>query len=216
MAVGIFGGTFDPVHIGHLRTALELKFRLGLAEMRFIPSARPPHRDEPSSSAEHRLAMLLLALRNEPGLVVDDCELKRDGPSYSIETLRHIRAELGDKTPLCLCIGMDALISLDRWHQWQELINYAHIVVTARPGWSLPESGDVLSLVQQHRTNENDLLTSANGNIAIVEMTRLPVSATGIRQAFVRREPTRYLLPDAVLEYITKHRLYLEDQRNGQ
>ena len=206
-SVGVFGGTFDPIHIGHLRTALELKQRLGLDEMRMIPSAQPPHRAQPATSAEHRLAMLQLALAGELGLVADDCELKREGPSYTIDTLQQIRAEIG-KSPLCLCVGMDALLGINTWHRWQELLNVAHIVATARPGWHLPEEGEVAELIQQHRADEAELLNTPCGKIAIVEMTLLPVSATGIRQALQRGESVRYLVPDSVIQYIEEQRLY--------
>lgn len=217
--IGIFGGTFDPIHIGHLRTAVELRKALNLSEMRLIPSATPPHREQPESSAEHRLAMLQLALGSEskfcepelrePGLVADDRELRRHGFSYTIDTLKELRAEKGPETPLCLCIGMDSLIDLNQWHQWRELTDIAHIVVAARPGWHLPKSGEVLEFVRAHRaTEKTQLQETPAGKILIMEMTLLPISATGIRQALKRRESIRYLVPDAVIDYIKQHQLY--------
>ena len=125
--IGIFGGTFDPVHIGHLRASVELRKTLGLSEMRLIPSANPPHKAQPETNAEHRLAMLQLALANEPGLVADARELHRKGLSYTLDTLTEIRAEIGVETPLCLCIGMDSLIDLNQWHRWRELTDVAHV-----------------------------------------------------------------------------------------
>lgn len=212
--VGIFGGTFDPVHIGHLRTSVELRKVLGLAEMRLIPSANPPHRAA-ITSAEHRLAMLQLALNSnsgstaEPGLVADDRELRREGPSYTVDTLAEIRAEIGTDTPLYLCIGMDALIHLNQWHRWEELADLAHIVTVARPGWHLPKSGKVLEFVRAHRATSADQLQEAPaGKILIMAMTLLPVSATGIRQALQRGESIRYLVPDQVIDYIRQHQLY--------
>lgn len=219
--IGVFGGTFDPIHIGHLRTAVELRQTLGLSEMRLIPNAIPPHREQPNSSAEHRLAMLKLALELkstleqeqeqavEPGLVADDRELRRKGLSCTIDTLKELRTEIGSKMPLCLCIGMDSLIDLNQWHQWRELTDFAHIVVAARPGWQLPKQGDVLEFVHKHRvTNKEQLQASPAGSLLMVEMTPLPISATGIRQALERGESVRYLVPDAVINYISQHQLY--------
>ena len=207
--IGLFGGTFDPVHIGHLRTALELKTALGLSEMRLLPSAHPPHRAEPQTSAEHRLAMLTLGVGSEPGLAVDDRELRRPGPSYSVDTLREIRTDAGPDTPLCFCIGMDALGGLDQWHRWREIAELAHIVVAARPGWHLPQGGEVLDFVREHRASDISALSStAAGKLLILDMTLLPISATGIRQALTRDESIRYLVPDAVIEYIRQHKLY--------
>lgn len=207
--IGLFGGTFDPVHIGHLRTALELKNALHLAEMRLLPSAQPPHRAQPEASAEHRLAMLKLGVYTEPGLVADDRELLRKGPSYTWDTLAEMRAEIGPDMPLCLCIGMDSLITLNQWHRWQELTDYAHIVAAARPGWHLPKEGEVLEFVHSHRahTTEELHMTPA-GKLLIVEMTLLPISATGIRQALQRGESIRYLVPDAIIDYINQNQLY--------
>ena len=214
--VGLFGGTFDPVHIGHLRTAVELRKVLSLSEMRLIPSACPPHRTQPDSSAEHRLAMLQLALGHglgsntaEPKLIADDRELRREGPSYTMDTLTEVRAEIGTKTPLFLCIGMDSLIELNQWHRWRELTSMAHIVVAARPGWHLPKSGEVLKFVREHRaTSIEQLQETPAGKILMMEMTLLPISATGIRQALQRGESIRYLVPDQVIDYIRQHQLY--------
>ena len=216
--VGLFGGTFDPVHIGHLRTAVELRKVLNLSEMRLIPSACPPHRTQPDSSAEHRLAMLQLAIGHvlgpntaEPKLIADDRELRREGPSYTMDTLTEVRAEVGTKTPLLLCIGMDSLIELNQWHHWRELTSMAHIVVAARPGWHLPKSGEVLEFVREHRaTSIEQLQEMPAGKILMMEMTLLPISATGIRQALQRGESIRYLVPDQVIDYIRQHQLYLD------
>jgi nicotinate-nucleotide adenylyltransferase len=220
--IGLFGGTFDPVHIGHLRTAVELRNVLNLREMRLIPSACPPHRAQPESSAEHRLTMLQLALGHEsepnsaePTLIADDRELRREGPSYTIDSLIEVRAEVGDKIPLLLCIGMDSLVNLNQWHRWRELTSMAHIVVAARPGWHLPKSGEVLDFVREHRaTNAEQLQEAPAGKILIMEMTLLPVSATGIRQALKREESIRYLVPDQVIDYIRQHQLYSDKKDN--
>jgi len=219
-AVGIFGGTFDPVHIGHLRTAVELREHLGLDELHLMPSARPPHREQPGVSAEHRLAMLRLAIDGElqgndfvaSGLVADDRELRREGLSYTLATLAQLRAELGADVALCLCIGMDSLVNLHTWQRWQELSDYAHIVVAARPGWHLPETGAVAQWLAGRCIDDPKLLSqSASGRVLVEAMTLLPVSATQIRTDLAAGSSVRYLVPDAVIQYIHQHGLYKQE-----
>ena len=214
-AVGIFGGTFDPVHIGHLRTAVELREHLGLDELRLMPSARPPHREQPGVSAEHRLAMLQLAIGKgnlAAGLLADDRELRREGLSYTVETLAQLRTELGDNIALCLCIGMDSLVNLHTWQRWQTLSDYAHIVVAARPGWHLPETGPVAQWLAGRCTDDPKLLSkSPSGRVLVEAMTLLPVSATQIREDLAAGSSVRYLVPDAVIQYIHQHGLYKQE-----
>ena len=214
-AVGIFGGTFDPVHIGHLRTAVELREHLGLDELRLMPSARPPHREQPGVSAEHRLAMLQLAIGKgnlTAGLLADDRELRREGLSYTVETLAQLRAELGNDVALCLCIGMDSLVNLHTWQRWQALSDYAHIVVAARPGWHLPETGPVAQWLVGRCTDDQKLLSkSPSGRVLVEAMTLLPVSATQIREDLAAGSSVRYLVPDAVIQYIHQHGLYKQE-----
>jgi len=206
---GVFGGTFDPVHIGHLRTALELKSRLQMSCMRLVPCSITPHRAQPVTAAHHRLAMLQAAVAGEPGLVADDLELKRSGPSYSIDTLRKIRAEIGDTEPLYLCIGMDSLGTLPEWHCWQQLIDLAHIVVAGRPGWQLPSSAQMRSWIAAHRVRGlEDLCQFAAGKLLLLELTLLPVSSTQIRAALASGQSVRYLVPDPVLRYVEENGLY--------
>lgn len=208
-AIGIFGGTFDPVHIGHLRTALELREALGLRRMLLIPSARPPHREQPSVSALDRLAMLTAAIGDEPGLVADGRELRRGGPSYMIDTLAELRAEVGSATALCLCVGMDSLVTLATWRRWRELTDFAHLVVAARPGWQLPSRGEVADWLAERRC---DAVSRLHGQIAglvlIQTLTLLPVSATQLRADLAAGRSTRYLVPDAALAHIRAHGLY--------
>ena len=134
--IGIFGGTFDPVHFGHLRPALDVKQALGLREMRLIPCFSPPHRQQPVANPGQRLTMLRAAVGEEPELLVDNREMKREGVSYMVDTLSSLREEFGDE-PLCLVLGSDAFLQLDGWHRWREIIELAHIVVTHRPGWEM-------------------------------------------------------------------------------
>src|SRR5262245_12412890 len=138
--LGLFGGTFDPIHYGHLRTAFELWQALGLAEVRFMPTGSPPHREQTHASAGHRLAMVKAAVAGQPAFTVDDREVRRSGVSYSVDTLAELRAEHPDRS-LCLLLGMDAFLGLPNWHRWRELLDLAHIVVAHRPGWRAPPSG---------------------------------------------------------------------------
>ncbi len=207
--VGLFGGTFDPVHIGHLRVALELSRLLQLAEMRLIPCAEPPHRNAPLSSGRDRLAMLQLAVAQVAELSVDDCELRRQGASYSMDTLAAVRGQIGDGAPLFLCVGMDSLVNLAGWHRWRELREYANIVVAARPGWTPPQQGPVAEWLAEFRVRDIQRLRDAvAGMVYIAEMTLLPVSSTAVRQELQQGLSAAYLVPDAVLDYIKAHRLY--------
>ena len=133
-AIGILGGTFDPIHYGHLTPAREAMQALGLEHIRLMPNHIPPHRPQPVASSEQRLAMVTLAASEFGGFQVDDRELRRQSPSFTFDTLRQLRHELPD-TPICFLIGMDSLLSLPTWHRWQELTDYAHLVVSVRPGW---------------------------------------------------------------------------------
>ncbi len=147
--IGIFGGTFDPVHFGHLRPALEVQQALGLDEVRFIPAGQPPHRDMPHATAPQRLSMLQTAIEDQPGFAADEREIQREGPSYMVDTLALLREELG-QIPLCLILGYDAFLGLPAWHQWHRLIELAHLVITHRPGWNHADLDETLqTLVSQ-------------------------------------------------------------------
>jgi nicotinate-nucleotide adenylyltransferase len=207
--VGVFGGTFDPVHYGHLRSALELVERLQLRELRLMPSAVPPHRDTPACPAAHRAAMVALAVAGEPRLVCDDRELRRAGASYTIDSLMELRGELGDGHSLCLVLGCDALLAINTWHRWQELLDWAHVVVIARPGWQLPGEGPVADWLKHHRlADPRGLRQRPNGGILVEELRPLAISSTEIRGILAAGRSPRYLLPQAVLEYIEGHHLY--------
>ncbi len=208
-SLAIFGGTFDPIHIGHLRSAIEVRELLACDELRFIPSCQPPHRAEPIATSEQRLRMLELAIGDEPRLAVDAREIERNGPSYTIDTLTELRAEIGAQCALYLILGMDAFASLATWKRWRELLSFAHIVVMQRPGRELPKSGAVAELLQQHRVDAAALRTAAHGAIAVVQLTRLPISASAIRDLIRSQRSPRYLLPDAVLQFIRTNRLYI-------
>jgi nicotinate-nucleotide adenylyltransferase len=208
--IGIFGGTFDPVHYGHLRPALELFESLSLQEVRMVPCATPPHRDLPVAAAKDRLAMLQLAVRDEPGMVVDEREMARGGRSYMVDTLRSLREELGD-VPLCLLLGSDAFMGLATWHEWQQLVTLAHIVVAHRPGWQLDQlgTGELSRLLKMREITSAEMLSGTPaGHIMLHPVTPLAISATAIRALIAEGKSARFLLPDKVWEYIQTNKLY--------
>lgn len=199
---------FDPVHFGHLRSAVEVRESLGLDQLRLVPCARPPHRAGAVASAEQRRTMLELAIAGEPGLAVDDREMRRDTPSYTVDTLVSLRAEL-PATPLCLVVGIDAFLGLPAWHQWQTLFNLAHIVVLERPGRD-PAMSEILRAEMQARltTDAADLHRTLAGHVLMQRVTQLPISSTALRESLARGRSVRYLLPDVVYRYIQSHDLY--------
>ena len=206
--IGIFGGTFDPIHMGHLRMALELKQQLGLDEMRLLPNHQPPHRDAPQVSSAQRVEMLQLALQDCPELQLDERELHRDKPSYTYDTLQELRTELGEDVSLVLCMGEDAYIGLPAWYRWEQLIQLAHIVVVGRPGWKIPDHGAAWDFLQEYVKGPQSLDEAPAGSIVLQSPRLLPISATEIRKQIQSGESAQFLVPDAVWNYIKLHRLY--------
>jgi len=209
--IGIFGGTFDPVHFGHLRPALDVKQALCLDEMRMIPAFHPPHRQQPEGNPGQRLTMLRAAVGDEPDLKVDIREMQREGESFMVDTLVSLREDRGDE-PLCLVLGADAFLQLDSWHRWQDILDLAHIVVTHRPGWQLDmnEANPELQELWRERqvTDSAQLASSSAGNIILQAVTPLDISATQIRALVAAGKNPRYLLPDSVWNLIRMHGLY--------
>jgi len=196
--VGIFGGTFDPIHFGHLRTAFELLHALRLAEVRLVPAGNPPHRGTPLCDAQHRLDMVRAAIADQPGLVVDDREVRREGPSYTVLTLRELRNEAPGR-PICLLLGMDAFLGLPQWHEWQSVFDLAHVVVAHRPGWTAPAAGTLGELLAARGTRRvEDLHEAVAGRIHVRPVTQLEISSTDLRDLIVAGQDPRYLLPDPV------------------
>lgn len=213
-AVGILGGTFNPIHFGHLRMAQELAETLNLNEVRFTPSANPPHKPAPQVSAEHRATMVQIAIANNPLFQLDRRELMRSGASYTFDTLLSLREELGMQASITLFMGNDAFTKLNTWHRWQELLNFCHICLVARP--SKPNqpterlSKGLESYLQEHYTEGSDDFTKhANGLITMLQITALDISSTAIRESLQQQHSVRYLLPDNVLSYIQEHQLYI-------
>ncbi len=206
--IGLLGGTFDPIHIGHLRPAIEARDAIGLAEIRLIPNHIPPHRANPFCSSEQRLAMVKLAAAENAGFVVDERELKRDKPSWTIDTLIELRHELPD-TPLCFLMGMDSLLGLPGWHRWQELLDHAHLVVSVRPGWQPDYPGEVAELLARHHTTDATALHQRlAGHIWLADNQPIELSATRLRALLAAGEDPRYLLPPSVADYIRQQGLY--------
>lgn len=209
--IGLLGGTFNPIHFGHLRIAEELATALKMDEVKFIPSANPPHKDSITVSAELRSAMVKAAIADNPLFSLDGRELRRIGASYTIDTLISLRESLGKDTSLCLIMGSDAFITLNTWHRWQELLDYAHIVLVQRPSAEPQEAfpSELEVLMQEHYTDQHaDLNNESAGYIMMQATTMQTISSTYIRRLLQEEKSVRYLVPDAVSQYISKHKLY--------
>ena len=205
--IGVFGGTFDPIHFGHLRSAVEICEALDLERVHMIPAADPPHRGRPRVSAVERLAMLELALAEQQRLIADDRELRRTGPSYMVDTLTELKEEFGRSQALIL--GVDAFAKLASWHRWQSLFDLAHIVVIARPDskpkWDYPLRSEIFKRVVGR---PEGLTESEAGRIWFSQLTQLQISATKIRALIEDDRSPRYLLPAAVLQHLQKSKFY--------
>ena len=209
--LGIMGGTFDPVHYGHLRLALEALEALGLDTVRWVPSGHPGHRDTPTTSALHRVEMVRLAIAGEPRFALDVAETRTSEPTFTINTFKRLRAELGAHRPLVMVLGMDSFLSLPTWRAWTELFDLAHFAIGERPGFALSSQTMVsgLALEYARRAATVDAARAAPaGAIMTFPMTPLDISATDLRDRFARGSSARYLLPESVLAYIGAHRLY--------
>ncbi|MDO8436624.1 MAG: nicotinate-nucleotide adenylyltransferase [Nitrosomonadaceae bacterium] len=212
--IGIFGGTFDPIHYGHLRIAEEVVETIGLREMRFTPAGMPRLRYAPIASPQHRAAMVQAAIRNNPRFVLDERETHRPGTSYSVESLRELRQEMGENITLCFVMGADAFMKLAEWHSWRELFRLCHIIIAARPGHVLATDHDVLpqelkeECTQRWVSSASGLECASSGLIYVAPTTPLDISATAIRTRISAKSSVRYLLPDAVLDYIEMNHLY--------
>lgn len=213
-AIGILGGTFDPVHFGHLRLAQEVAEALALRQVRFIPGGTPPHRGRPQTPAADRVAMVRLAIADNPLLLLDERETRRAGYSYSFDTLSELRAELGTLQPLVLIMGADAFAAFDKWHRWREIFDLAHVAVAHRPGTDL--AADVNTslaqeLARRRRDDAGAVQNSAAGCIAVVPITALAISATAIRALRAAGRSVRYLLPPPVIAYMDHNNLFLKE-----
>jgi len=210
---GVLGGTFDPVHYGHLRAADAVRARLALDAVALVPAGRPSHRGAPGASAEDRLAMLELGVREFPGLAVDAREIARPGPSYTVPTLESMRAEAPQRH-LALILGSDAFAGLPTWHRWQALFDLAHLVVVTRPGFEpVFDREPLASEFRARRVDDPARLESARaGSIYLLPIPPQPISSTAVRQGLARgsdgQAAVRAMVPPAVLAYIDRHALY--------
>jgi len=211
--IGILGGTFDPIHIGHLRAAIEVTENLALDEMRLLPCQYPPHRSTPTVTPEHRLNMVRLAIQGT-SLQVDDREMHRDGPSYSIDTLMSFKRDY-PKASLCMVVGVDAFLGLTTWFQWETLIQLANIVVIHRSGWELPKTGMIAELLEERALVGKSVHEVASGHIITQNISGLEVSSTQIRNLISQHKSPLFLLPEKVHSYIQQQRLYGYDQNSS-
>jgi nicotinate-nucleotide adenylyltransferase len=211
--IGVFGGTFDPIHYGHLRTAFEMLQALSFEQVRFIPCGDPPHRGMTFANADLRFRMVEAAIAGQDGFVSDDRELRRDGPSYSVDTLIELRREFPGRS-LGLIVGMDAFLKLPDWHRWDEILDLAHIVVAHRPGWRAPDIGPLGELIADHGTHRvDDLHNATHGRIQIHAVTQLEIASTEIRELVVAGRDPRFLMPDAVRDLIKETGVYMSDTK---
>jgi nicotinate-nucleotide adenylyltransferase len=205
--IGIFGGTFDPVHVGHLTLLHWARAELALDQILVIPTGRSWQKQQAGASAEQRLAMLQLALAKEPTLTIDDREVRRDGPSYTVDTLTALRAEIGPQAALVLVLGSDQLHNLSSWHRYRDLLSLAHLAVTQRENVRLSDfPAPVEQLLQLHGTQT--LPDRPNGAMVFFRMPMMPVSATVLRKQLRNGLSPQQLVPPAVLDYIEQHRIY--------
>lgn len=208
---GIFGGSFDPVHLGHVATAEELYKRFSFREIRFLPAACSPLKSG-TSAHQDRLELLHLALKGKQGLTIDTRELHRPPPSYSIATLRELRAELGPVQPLVFILGMDSFLELPRWKDWQDLTDYAHLLVVTRPGRPPVFSPLLADWLEKHRITDGQSLESRPlGGVLLVETAPHAMASRDIRAALASGQDTSHWLNPAVQDYIEQHRLYSGD-----
>jgi len=195
--IGILGGTFDPIHYGHLRPALDIMQQVGLDEVRFIPNRTPPHRDAPVLNDQQRAELVQLAIADTAGFVLDDRELQRTGPSYMVDTLQSLQNDFPDDT-LCLILGMDAFNGLPQWHRWQSILELCHLIVTTRPGATLPDFASVAPIASCLSDLPQSLLQRPVGQILLQSVTQLDISASQIRRYLSTGQSTQYLLPETV------------------
>lgn len=207
--VAIMGGTFDPIHNGHLRTAVEVLDRYQYSELRLIPCFQPVHKGQPSVSPQQRLEMAKLAISGDSRLRMDSREMDREGPSYSVDTLRDIRSEIGPNESLIMVLGMDSFLSLPTWQNWQELIQYSHLLVVSRPGWEPDLISELSAFCENYRAaSSHELQCAPSGRVWFETLTPLGISSSMIRALARKNESIAYLLPEPVQKYIEQHQLY--------
>jgi len=207
--IGVFGGTFDPIHFGHLRPALDVLQGLPLQEIRFVPLKAAVHRAQPLATPAQRLAMVRAAVTGQKGFAVDERELGRSGGSYTYDTLASLRPELGPDLPICLLIGLDAFGELPTWHRWKEIARLAHLVVMRRPGAGDPENPELRRWMEPRLASRaEELAQRPEGLVYMQDVTQLDICATVIRSQIAQGLSPRFLLPESVLSLIEQEGLY--------
>ncbi len=208
--LALYGGTFDPIHYGHLYPVAALAGQCGLGHVKLMPNNVPPHRHQPGATSQQRLDMIKLAIANEPLFSVDERELLRQAPSYTVETLEALRQEIGESQPLAFIIGQDSLVNLANWHRYQDLTRLCHLLVMRRPGYPIQmnDSAGQRWLDALLTDNVEDLHQRPGGHVYLANTPLYPISATEIRQRVQGGLPCDGLLPPVVLDYILRHRLY--------
>lgn len=210
-AFGLLGGTFDPIHHGHLRLAQEMAEAIGLDAVRFLPTGTPPHRDRPHAAAADRLAMVQLAIEGNPLFALDRHEIAKTVPCYMVDTLTELRAESGRDQAIVLFMGADAFAGLAGWHRWRDLFGLAHIAVAQRPGHRLDQAmpAELVAECQARLAGDPaELARSPAGRVYRHTITQLDIAASHIRELLAAGHSPRYLLPEAVLDYLIRNRLY--------
>ncbi len=209
MLIGLLGGTFDPVHNGHLHVAKSVLNLLPLDEIRLLPCYQPVHRAQPQASPEDRLAMLKLACDDLPKITVDEHEIKRAGPSYMIDTLRELKSE-NSHSHYCLILGQDAFSGFHLWQKWQTILDYCHLIIVTRPHSSNEYTDPLKTLIIDHRTDQIiDLTQDSSGKIVFCSIPALDVSATQLRLQLSKKNCDTTIIPAKVCKYIEEHHLYL-------
>ncbi len=207
--IGIFGGAFDPIHIGHLCSALDVLRILDLEHIQFIPCKTPVHKYPTIANAHQRYTMVLLAIQSIPQFIANDCEITRESPSYMIETLVSLRVRYINK-PLCLLLGTDAFMGLPAWKNWQQLLDYSHIILMQRPGYQLKLDTELAAFLNRHLVADfNKLRTHLAGSIYLQHITELPISSTQIRAQLQAGLLPHFLTPESVIHYIQQYQIYL-------
>lgn len=207
-ALAILGGTFDPVHIGHLTLALDVATKLQLDEVRLMPGFQPVHREAPSATAEQRLCMLQLAVSEHQKLTIDDREIRRQGPSYSLLSLQELRDETGIDTSLYFILGEDAFAHFDSWYQWQQLIKYCHLLIALRPGKHPEISPELTAFIHANQYQGDGYPHTAAGSVVLFDNTLLDISSTVIKNHLSEEGDISAFLPEKVAHYIKQHKIY--------
>ena len=210
----LFGGTFDPIHNGHLRTALELREVLNVPQINLVPTGEPVHKVSTGASAAQRFKMVRLAVETEPSLFADDCELISDESCYTINTLMKKRAEVGENRSIILVMGMDSLLGIKSWSKWQQLTDYCHLLVVARPGYEPEFDSELQCFLDQHKVESlESLMRRPSGYLVMHQLTPMNVSATQVRKLIKQGSNPRFLIPDSVWDFIKDERLYDANER---